>query len=111
MNALLITTDLMASSSAEGAARKAGVALRVVGADRAAATADSETVLAAIDLGGPVEIDALVSAVRAAAPKARVIAYGPHVQEERLAAARAAGCDAVLARGAFFKQLDALLAG
>ncbi len=39
----------------------------------------------------------------------RVIAFGPHVHKERLAAAEAAGCDVVLSRGAFWAQVDALL--
>ena len=38
-----------------------------------------------------------------------IVAYGPHVHEESLAAAREAGCDEVLARGQFDAQLDAIL--
>jgi DNA-binding NarL/FixJ family response regulator len=39
----------------------------------------------------------------------RVVAFGPHVHEEKLAAAREAGCDDVISRGQFFSQLDAIL--
>lgn len=38
------------------------------------------------------------------------IGFGRHDDRERLAAARAAGCDRVLARSAFFSQLPDLLA-
>jgi hypothetical protein len=39
----------------------------------------------------------------------RVVAFGPHVHEERLAAARNAGCDEVVSRGEFFARLDAIV--
>jgi DNA-binding NarL/FixJ family response regulator len=45
-----------------------------------------------------------VKEVRAAAPKARVVCYGPHVDDEAAAAARAAGADVVLARSRFFRD-------
>jgi hypothetical protein len=47
--------------------------------------------------------------VKAASAATRVIAFGPHVHEDRLAAARAAGCDSVLSRGQFFSQAENVL--
>ncbi len=44
---------------------------------------------------------------QAACPQARLIAYGPHVQVEKLKAARQAGIETVLTNG----QLDAGLSG
>lgn len=41
----------------------------------------------------------------------RVIAFGPHVHEQRLTAAREAGCDLVVSRGQFFSQLETILKG
>ena len=41
----------------------------------------------------------------------RVVAFGPHVHEQRLAAARDAGCDLVVSRGQFFSQLETILKG
>jgi hypothetical protein len=38
-----------------------------------------------------------------------VVAFGPHVETERLAAAREAGADEVLTRGAFTQQLPTLI--
>jgi hypothetical protein len=42
--------------------------------------------------------------VRAVAPAAFVVAFGPHVDTDTLAAARAAGADEVLARSKFFRD-------
>lgn len=39
-----------------------------------------------------------------------VVAYGPHVDGEALAAAMAAGCSDALPRSVFFRRLPALLA-
>jgi CheY-like chemotaxis protein len=41
----------------------------------------------------------------------RIVAFGPHVHEQRLAAAREAGCDLVVSRGQFFSQLETILKG
>jgi hypothetical protein len=38
-----------------------------------------------------------------------IVAYGPHVHEAKLAAAQAAGCDAVMARGQFLSNIDAIV--
>ncbi len=41
----------------------------------------------------------------------RTLGYVSHVQSDTIAAARAAGCDEVLARSAFSERLAAILAG
>jgi hypothetical protein len=52
-----------------------------------------------------------VVTMRRLAPHGRIVAYGPHVQTDRLAQAAAAGVDEVLTRGQFdqrwMQQLDA----
>jgi hypothetical protein len=40
----------------------------------------------------------------------RLIAFGPHVHEEKLAAARTAGFDLVISRGKFFSDVEAIIA-
>ena len=40
---------------------------------------------------------------------ARIVAWGPHVEVAKLRAAKAAGAAAVMARGAFARQLPAIL--
>jgi AmiR/NasT family two-component response regulator len=42
-------------------------------------------------------------------PPRAIVAFGPHVHEARLAAARDAGCDLVLTRGQFDSQIESLL--
>ena len=45
-----------------------------------------------------------VAAVRAAAPDARIVAFGPHVDSELLERARRDGADEVLPRSRFFQD-------
>ena len=48
-----------------------------------------------------------VAAVRGAAPSARIIGFGPHVDDEGANAALADGADAVLPRSRFFRDPSA----
>jgi hypothetical protein len=50
-----------------------------------------------------------ISAVRQAAPEARLVAFGPHVDDAGADAARAAGADVVVARSRFFRDPSAAL--
>ena len=52
---------------------------------------------------------AAVSAVRAAAPAARIVGFGPHVDEDSAAAARSDGADVVLPRSRFFRDPSAVI--
>jgi hypothetical protein len=52
-----------------------------------------------------------VAALRRIAPNARIIAFGPHVDEAGLAAARADGADLVLPRSRFFHDPAGAVAG
>jgi DNA-binding NarL/FixJ family response regulator len=45
-----------------------------------------------------------ITEVRRAAPSARIVAFGPHVDEEGARAAREAGADRVLPRSRFFRD-------
>lgn len=64
--------------------------------------------LASIDVSG---LGAAVSQLRSSYPATRVVAFGPHVQTERLAAATEAGCEQVLTRGQLNSQIDRLIIG
>jgi CheY-like chemotaxis protein len=68
--------------------------------------------LVIIDLSTPgIDPADLVPRVRATVAGAvRIVAFGPHVHELKLAAARAAGCDDVVTRGQFHANLDRILA-
>jgi DNA-binding NarL/FixJ family response regulator len=103
----------MFSSRLVSAAKEHGVALSLV-ADQAA-LADriaADCALALIDLSlERLNLPAAVRAIKVGAPEARIIAYGPHVDESALADAKDAGCDQVLTRGQFNQQYAALLVG
>jgi CheY-like chemotaxis protein len=114
MQLVLLSADLMIASAAEGPARRAGVPVRVVGQGDAAVAAcrGAEGALLAVDLTTPgLDVAALLAALRGDANTANVhvLAFGPHVQEAKLTAASAAGCDEVVARGEFERRLGAAL--
>lgn len=110
MEALLVTTDLMASSMLEGAARAAGLTLVVAGPGDAARLAGDQTCVTLLDLAAaPADVAGVVASLREAAPGAQLLAYGPHVHRQKLDAARAAGCDRVLTRGELHRDAVGLL--
>jgi DNA-binding NarL/FixJ family response regulator len=61
-----------------------------------------------VDLAGPGRPG--VAAVRAAAPGARIVAFGPHVDASGLDRARADGADLVVPRSRFFHDPAAVVA-
>jgi hypothetical protein len=74
-------------------------------ASDAAACTDADVVV--VDLARHA---AGVAAARAASPKARVVAFGPHVDDALLAQAAVDGADVVLPRSRFFQDPAAALA-
>jgi DNA-binding NarL/FixJ family response regulator len=114
MRVLLLSTDLMTVSRVEGAAARTGAKVCVASnADRAIELHAAEACdLVIIDLSttSSADVAATVPCLKSAASTApRIAAFGPHVHEDRLAAAQAAGCDIVMARGQFFAQVDTFL--
>ena len=107
---LLISSDLMASSRLAGAVRSAGAELEtlagaagvpraggfdIVLLDLQSLTADPASLVArARELGGPA---------------AKVVAFGPHVWQDRLDAAVAAGADEAVSRGAMMGDVAAVI--
>jgi hypothetical protein len=71
--------------------------------DLPSAAIDADLVV--VDLGRPGVLDALATI---ATP---TIGFGSHVDRELLEAAKAAGCDQVMPRSAFFRHAAELLAG
>ena len=109
--AVFLCSDLMFSSRVAGAASTLGIPLQLVAQPANLAgslTADCRMVFFDLAIGG-LDLPAVIAAVRAAAPQARIIAFGAHVDEAALAAAQSAGCDLVLSRGQFNKQYVELL--
>jgi DNA-binding NarL/FixJ family response regulator len=46
----------------------------------------------------------VVAEIRAEMPSVRIVCYGPHVDDDAAAAARAAGADVVMPRSRFFRD-------
>jgi DNA-binding NarL/FixJ family response regulator len=109
---LFVGSDLMFSSQLMGAAAKLGLKLLLAASSADAAaklTSDCRLVLVDLTLPG-LDLPAIVAAVRGQAPAARIVAFGPHVDEVALAAAQKAGADVVLSRGQFHREYAQLLA-
>ena len=113
MDVLLITSDLATSSTVSGAAVRLGVACETAwSVDAALRQAEAHAPrLVVLDLSVPsLDPAKLVALFRdLPAPPRRIVAFGPHVHEALLAAARDSGCDQVVSRGRFHADLDAIL--
>ncbi len=108
---LVLTDDLLDGSRIAGHVKAAGLdVLTCRDSTALRAAVARQPALALIDLHNPgLVIETVVPALRAAG--VRVIGFGSHVDVARLKAARAAGCDEVLPRSAFFEGLEAKLTG
>jgi CheY-like chemotaxis protein len=112
VSGVFLSGDLMFTSRVTGAAKAQGAEVTAVArSDALLERLDEATRLVILDLGTPgLDPAELVPGIRAKSPQARIIAYAPHVHEQRLAAAAEAGCDEVLTRGQFNAGLDQMLA-
>jgi DNA-binding NarL/FixJ family response regulator len=100
-----ITADLVFAARIRSVAREA---VAVQSLDRLLGVVGPGTRLVMVDLQAEEALEA-VSRVGAAAPGAEVVAFGPHVAEGALEAARRAGADRVLVRGVFVRELAQLV--
>ncbi|MGY8769850.1 MAG: response regulator [Pirellulales bacterium] len=111
---IYLTADLMFSSRACSFAKDSGADLRVAvsGAQCINAINQNKVDRVLIDLNVPkLDIEELMTQIKATGQNLEVIAYGPHVHIELLEAAKAAGCNAVLSKGQFNQQIESLVAG
>jgi CheY-like chemotaxis protein len=113
MYGLYVTKDLFFASRITAAARGMGAAMHVVPSieELAAAPVDADCSLVLLDLDTPgVDLAAVVAEARRRGESGLpVIAFGSHVHEARLEAARQAACDLVLTRGQFDRQATEIL--
>ena len=107
---LLLSRDLFFSSRITGTASEMGCAVDVAGDAETAAARFRERAyrLVLIDLTLDIDPARIVTPIREAGDTF-IVAFGPHVQTLRLDAARAAGCDEVLARSRFSAALPEIL--
>lgn len=106
---LLLTRDLMFLSKVTGTAAQLGVRIESTGAvDQLLARAASSVRVVIVDLGvNDVDLRSLIAGLPAQRPV--TIAFGAHVDVDRLAMAQAAGFDLVLPRSKFSATLPDLL--
>lgn len=112
MSALFLTNDLLFSSQVSGAAAALKLPLELAMSvpkllERAAADGVKLIILDLAFRG--CDPATLVPQLKQLAPVAKIIAYGPHVQDTQLLAAQSAGCDEVLTRGQFSQEAAAIL--
>jgi len=114
MPSFLLSGDLTFPSQVTGLARQLGLELELAMSVPAlldkAGVGGVKAVILDLTTAGLDPID-LVPRLRALPqPPREILAFGPHVQEARLEAARQAGCDLVLTRGQFHARMGDVLA-
>jgi CheY-like chemotaxis protein len=111
---LVLCDDLIFFSRISGAARAAGLVVRQAksAGDLVALAKQHAPGGVILDLQNPgLDLAALLAELKEACPAMpRVIAYGSHVEAEVLRAARQAGCDRVMPRSQFAKELEGQIA-
>ena len=110
MTGLVLSDDLVFVSRITATAQAAGLVVRQARSpgELIALAAKNPPAGVILDLQNPgLDLTALLAELRTTCPvMPRVTAYGSHVEAELLRSAREAGCDLVLPRSKFVKELD-----
>jgi DNA-binding NarL/FixJ family response regulator len=110
MAVVVLTSDIACGSQVAAAAKAAGATCSTALGPKSLAEKAPGCSLVMIDLTTPgLDIAAVAQSLRALNPPPRIVAFGPHVHEERLQAAADAGCDVVLSRGQFYREAEQLI--
>lgn len=111
MGAIAYVTDLIFRTKITSTAASLGADVVVAGSAEMlqAALSAGRPRLVIVDLDAAGDVMEAIRCARATAPAAQLLAYASHVQADRMAAARAAGAQEVLARSAFVQRLPAML--
>jgi len=111
---LVLCDDLIFFSRISGSARAAGLVVRQVKTATDAVTLARQTPPASVivDLQTPeLDLSVFLAELKAACPAMpRVIGFGSHVEAAALRSAREAGCDRVMPRSQFAKELEGSIA-
>jgi CheY-like chemotaxis protein len=114
MDVLLLSADLATSSAVSGAAARCGATCEtswsIAEVIEKAKAGAPRLVIFDLSMSGLDPAIVLPKLKELATPPQRIVAFGPHVHEAKLAAAREAGCDEVVSRGRFHADLDAIVA-
>lgn len=104
---VLLSTDLMMTSTVSGIAAQYGLPYRALADASLSECTDEDLIL--IDLATPgLDLEAAGTALSDHQKKSAIV-YGPHVHVDRFEQARAAGFQQVLARGAFNANVAQLI--
>jgi hypothetical protein len=110
---LLLCRDLIFTTKVAGTAKALGYHVQVVGDARSAQSAivtlRPQVIFIDLTSGELVASEALRDYFKLAGPDVWFVAFGPHVEEEALASAKAAGCQVVLPRSKFAGDLPKLM--
>jgi DNA-binding response OmpR family regulator len=110
VSALIVCDDLMFTSKVTATARAHGLTAAVARTPADAVRKAPPTGCVIVDLHLPgLDLPGLISDLRVTGSTAVVIGFGSHVDVETLKAARTAGCDRVLPRSQFVRELEAKL--
>lgn len=104
--------DLFFQAKLSETARQAGIGLRTCATPEAltAAIGEEAPALVVVDLNARANPIETLERVRAAHPDIPVVAFLSHVQADLAARARAAGCEQVMPRSRFVRELAAIFA-
>jgi CheY-like chemotaxis protein len=113
-NGLMLCDDLIFFSRVSGAARAAGLSVRMVrtAANLLTAARAAPPAGVIVDVHNPgLDLPTFLAELKQTCPvMPRVIAYGSHVEAAVLRAARQAGCDRVMPRSQFVEELETKIA-
>lgn len=111
---LVLCDDLIFFSRISGAARAAGLLVRQTktSADALALARQVTPAGVIVDLQNPgLDLPSFLAELKAECPvMPRVVAFGSHVEATALKAARQVGCDRVMPRSQFAKELEGAIA-
>jgi CheY-like chemotaxis protein len=110
--AILLTDDLIFTSRVTGTGRDLGLAITAARTPAALLdlAARQPPACVILDLAHPgLDLLVLIASLGGLPHRARIVAYGSHVDTASLKAARDAGCDVVLPRSKFVEELPTAL--
>jgi CheY-like chemotaxis protein len=109
MSVLFLSSDLVFSSRLTAVGERLGISVSAVSSIEAAAAriAGDSIKLVILDLSyAGIDPQWAIPQLRKAQAGIAIVAYAPHVHEQRLTAAAEAGCNEVFPRGQFDRQME-----
>ena len=110
---ILLSRDLIFTAKVQGTAKALGYHLEVISdvfkARSAIGMLNPHVIFIDLTAGKLSSPDAMSDYVKLAGPDVWLVAFGPHVEEEALAKAKAVGCQVVLPRSKFADRLPYLM--